>query len=304
MTAATDTITTEAVEAAVQQALAAQATLDQTDRVVDPWGVGGEPIEIGRVFTRDEMNRIENQTQCHQRCAGAPGVGGYGYCQREHGHDPKLKHFVAYEYDRTVKWVWETQVDEKDAVPGEVEGDIDAADAKVETFTIGLRVNKRNERGVLMVLSVPKKRDEKVEILDLAHQRFRKIRRDTLVPARDDDAEITPEQMTWVSQFIADRRANVFEIGMREVTNGRWSKATALESLAKIGISEPPVQYGTTVNVSIDLKLPGRDLNLDQAAVQAAFEAALRTAAAATLPEGYTVRRVHNINVDGVTEIR
>lgn len=290
-----------AVEAAVEAAKA------EKPAVPDPWGIGGNPIEIGRTFTRQEWTKIQNMDQCRQRCAGAPGLYAYGYCQRELGHGPELNHFVANVDTRAVTWVWANGTEKlvEQVVAAEPDAVEDPPDAKVEQFTQHLRVNYRNKRDILLVLSVPKKRDTHVEVLDLTHQKFRKPRKEMLVPARDDDPEPTQEQMAWVAEFIADRRRNAFEIAAREVTNRRWGKDEMLASVAKIGISPPPVQHGVTVSMSVDFRLPGRNLNgVDQAELQAAFEAAVKVAAAKTMPDGFSVRRVHNFNVGGVEEIR
>lgn len=296
------------LEAAVAAAVAAvkDAGVAVPD-VVDPWGIGGAPIEIGRQFTRDEWDKINRQDQCRQRCAGAPGLYGYGYCQRELGHGPELNHFVANEDTLTVTWVWSNGTEKlvEQAVAAEPPDVEDPADAKIEKFTSHLRVNYRNKRDILLVLSVPKKRDTHVEVLDLTHQKFRKPRKEMLVPARPDDPEPTPEQMAWVAEFIADRRANAFEIAHREVTNRRWSKDEMLTSVGKLGIAPPPVQHGVTVTLGVDLKIPGRNLdNLNLPEIQAAFEAAIKVAAGETLPDGFSVRRVHGFNVGGVEEIR
>src|SRR5690348_5785274 len=83
-----------AVAAAVEAAVEAAKTAEKP-AVPDPWGIGGNPIEIGRVFTREEWTKLNDKEQCRQRCAGAPGLYAYGYCQREAGHGPELNHFVA-----------------------------------------------------------------------------------------------------------------------------------------------------------------------------------------------------------------
>lgn len=305
MTTTQQEITVEDLEAAVAAAVqAVQATPTEAPAVPDPWGIGGTPIEIGRTFTREEWNKIEHHNQCRQRCAGAPGLYNYGYCQRETGHGPELAHFVANPDNRTVTWVWVngTETIEEPVTEVEVE---DPAELKVETYTPHMRVNYRNKRDVMLVLSVPKKRDERVEVLDLTHQKFRKVRKEMLVPHRDDDPEPTVEQMAWVGSFIAERRAKAYEIADREVTNRRWSREEMHQSVAKIGIAPPPVMYGTSVGLSIDLRLPKRDIaGLDQAALKEALEAAIKVAAEKALPDGFSVRRVHNFYVDGVTEIR
>lgn len=297
----------EAAVAAAVEAAAEAAKNAEAPTVYDPWGIGGQPIEVGRQFTGDEWRQIVNMNRCGQRCAGAPGLYGYGYCQRDHGHGPELNHFVANEDTHIVTWVWSNGTEElvEKAVAAEPAAVEDPPEAKIEQFTQHMRVNYRNKRDIMLVLSVPKKRDTHVEVLDLTHQKFRKPRKEMLVPARDDDPEPTQEQMAWVAKFIADRRANAFEIAAREVTNRRWGKDEMHASVAKLGISPPPVQHGITVSMSVDFKIPGRNLNgLDQAAVQAAFEAAVKVAAEKTLPDGFSVRRVHNFNVGGVEEIR
>lgn len=303
MTTTTENITVEELEAAVAAAVAATAPVEEP-KVRDPWGIGGQPVEIGRTFSPDEWRTIINAEQCRQRCAGAPGVGGYGYCVREAGHSPELPHFVI-DHERRVTWVWVNGLETVEDQDTPVIPDLDPADAKVTTFTSHMRVNYRNKRDIMIVLSVPRKRDERVEILDLTHQKFRKVRKELLTPARPDDPEPTQEQMMWVAQFIADRRANAYEIANREVLNGRWGRGEMNASVAKIGISPPPVRRGVSVSLNVDLFIPGKNLDgLDQGELQKAFEAAIKVAADKALPDGFSVRRVHNFYVGGVEEVQ
>lgn len=310
----TDTITIDEVNAAVLAAVTAAATTQAgteapVQGVHDNWGEAGLPVHVGQILTQTkytELLRSHNTVgACHQRCAGAPGVGGYGYCVRETGHDPKLQHFVVGgDTGREVTWVWSNGLEGVDDTTEVVEK-IDADDATVESYSVGMRVSKRDSRDVLVVLGAPKKRDEKVEILDLTHQRFRKIRKTLLVPVRDDDVEPTQEQMAWVAQFVADRRTNAYEIAEREVTNGRWRRPEMLASVAKIGIGEPPTRYAVAVGLNIELAVPGLDVSaLDQTVLRDGIKAAILAAGKAMLPEGYRVKDVANFYVDGVREVR
>lgn len=306
MTATEQTIEEATVDAtvALEEIKAALAAVEQArtnPTVQDPYHavVGHKLTDTENAALIEARRRTGN---CGQRCAGAPGrLGGYGYCVRE-PHGPELPHFVVDDRN-TVTWTW-TNGEELVDVPTDTTV-VDPDDAKVETFLSGMRVNKRNSRDVLMVLSTPKKRDERIEILDLTHQRFRKIARGELVPVRDDDPEPTPEQMKWVAEFIADRRKAAYDIAAREVGNRRWDRPTMLASVRKIGIAEPPIEYGTSISLSLTLKVPGRDAQLDNTdALKAAVEAAIKVAAQNTLPEGFEVRGVREFSANGITELR
>lgn len=216
-------------------------------------------LKIGDTIPLDLYQHAGHIGTCSVRCAGAPGLhGAYGYCQRAEGHDRRLPHFVADE-NRVVTWTWfdvvtmETTETIRTTPTAELD---DPADAKVDEFVVGARVNQRNKRDILVVLSTPRRRDPSVEILDLTHSRFRKLTKTSLVPPRPDDPDPTPEQIQWLGEFLAKRRNTCREIAQREVRNQRWSRAQMNESLRRIGIAEELPTYGAELRVTVKLKAP------------------------------------------------
>lgn len=291
--------------AVIETALAeAQALLE--NKIIDPLGADGKLVKTGDVLTIEQYALLaEKDTgggygtgrSCRQQCAGIPGVG-YGYCQREK-HGPELPHLVVTR-DRVVAWAWQNGEVPVEPTPDEVE---DPADAKVEVFTQGLRVNYRNKRDKLFVLSVPRKRDEVVEIVDLTHQRMRKIKKELLVPARDDDAAPTQDEMRWMGTFIAARRKSALDIALRERENGRWQRDQMNASLAKIDIAPRVPRYGTSFSATLDIKLPPGMVTLNAHEAEIKLRAVLAEAVK-NLGEGYEVRRIREVYGGTVEELR
>jgi hypothetical protein len=226
----------------------------------DPFGVDGADVKIGDTF------RAHSEDPCNQRLAGAPG-GSYAYCRRPKGHDPRHPHFetedASSRIGSRVRWVW----GKGEAPLVEVADEFaDPDDAKLESYEEGTFASYRDKRRVLMVLSRPRKGDEGVEVLDLTHQRFLKVSKDKLVPRRDDDPAITPEQFEWVGKWLADRRKKALEVAKRELGNGRWNRSTMNESLEKLDIAPLPAKYGGTVEFTIRFEFPnGARLGRDEA---------------------------------------
>lgn len=306
----TATINEEAVQATIDEVAAAIAAATgvppavvEPPKVVDPLGTDGAVVKTGDVLTADQVNKYvvlrRSEGSCGQRCAGVPRIGAYGYCQRKGKHGPELPHLVITA-DREVAWAWQNG-----EVPVDPEPDVlnDPATASVERFTQGLRVNYRNKREILFVLSTPRKKDEQVEVLDLTHQRFRKIVKSALVPARDDDPEPSPEEMAWVATFIADRRSKALEIGLRELENGRWDRNQMNESLAKIDIAPRPIRYGTSFSATVDLTLPEGVTTINEYDYELKIREAIKAAVEGMEP-GLKVRKVREVYGGRITEIR
>ncbi len=292
--------------AVIETALAeAQALLE--NKIIDPLGTDGKLVKRGDILTAEQYALLgkshpyerNSRGVCNQQCAGIPRVG-YGYCQRT-THGPELPHLVTLEEgSHEVAWVWMNGELPVEPTPDEA---TDPEDAKVEVFTQGLRVNYRNKRDKLFVLSVPRKRDEVVEIVDLTHQRMRKIKKELLVPARDDDAAPTQDEMRWMGTFIAARRKSALDIALRELENRRWDRDTMNASLAKIDIAPRAARYGTSFSATLDIKLPPgvKEINID--AAQAKLREVLAEAVK-NLGEGYEVRRIREVYGGTVEELR
>jgi hypothetical protein len=165
----------------------------------DPWAPEDRDIRVGDPVQESQLPKWD-QARCDVREAGVPDHG-YVNCQRPKGHPPHHPH--AYVYGNQVAWLWGKEDPPLPDVPDAL---VDPADATVTEWTVGMRLSYRNKRDVLVLLSKPKLRHKDIEVLDLGHQRFRKIKRELIVPAREDDPEITPEQMQWVGEFIAKRK--------------------------------------------------------------------------------------------------
>lgn len=309
----TDAPTIEDIERAMAKVKAATAAAAETPKaeppkVVDPLGRDGRVVQTGDFLTPEQVAQHvvggptrwdRHPNSCGQRCAGVPKIGSYGYCQRRGAHGPELPHLVVTA-DREVAWAWTNGV-----VPVNPEPDVlaDPEDAKVEAFTQGMRVNYRNKREILFVLSVPKRKDESVEVLDLTHQRFRKIAKTALVPARDDDPDPSQEEMAWVAAFIAERRTKALEISLRELENRRWNRQQMNESLAKIDIAPRAARHGTSFTATVDLALPRGVRDIDAAEYEQKIREAVRKATEELL-EGVEVRTVRDVYGGDVRELR
>jgi hypothetical protein len=314
-------VTMEAIDEALAQVQAAkvdipnipkidQATgqiVPEPPKVVDPLGTDGRVVKTGDVLTTEQRALLAGRRYagvdnggCGQRCAGVPKIGAYGYCQRKGQHGPELPHVVVTETGE-VAWAWVNGELPVDPTPDVLD---DPADAKVEAFTQGMRVNYRNKRDILYVLAVPKRRDESVEIVDLTHQRMRKIRKDVLVPAREDDPQPTQAEMRWMGEFIAARRQSALDIALRELENGRWTRAQMNESLKKIDIAPRPTRYGTSFSVTVDLVLPPGVTDLGGMRDYAAVLKRVMEAGFKAERNDIQVKRVHDIYGGTVTEVR
>lgn len=275
-------------------------------KVVDPFGTDGQVVKTGDVLTAAQQRLLVRRTYnqpnrgCGQRCAGVPKIGAYGYCQRPEEHGPELPHFVATDTGE-VAWAWQNGEVPVDPTPDVLS---DADDAKVEAYSLGLRVNYRNKRDILYVLGVPKKRDESVEVIDLTHQRMRKIRKDLLVPERADDPVPSQTEMRWMGEFIAARRQSALDIALRELENGRWTRGQMNESLARIDIAPRAARYGTSFSVTVDLVLPVGIKDLGGMTDYAGTLKRVMEAGFKAVRDDIEVKRVHDIYGGTVHEVR
>lgn len=131
----------------------------------------------------------------------------------------------------------------------------DPADAAITEWSTGLKAAFRDQRVVLYVLSEPD--GGAVEVLDLTHQRFRKVATTSVVPARPDDPAITIEQFKWLGEWLSGQRAGARRGAQRGLNNGQWSKAGMNETLAKLDIA-PRVQrlVNGSIELSFGVRLP------------------------------------------------
>lgn len=256
----------------IQEARAEEAAMDPTPLIPgdppDPLGVDGADVKVGDPFI------AHGHAECHVRLAGAP-IGNYAYCRRPKGHDPRHPHVETDKRSAAmngeVVWVW----GKGEAPVVEVAEEVtDPEDAKLESYEVGAFASYRNKRRVLQILSRPRNKDLEVEVLDLTHQRMMKIRKEHLVPRRDDDPPITPEQFEWMGKFLAERRRKALEVAKRELGNGRWNRATMNESLELLDIAPLPAKYGGSAEISIRFEFP-EGVTVDRAQARRLVEKAL-----------------------------
>lgn len=262
------TLTLDEVQAAVDQAQQelevaglAPTPTPAPEPEKDPWAPEGRDIRVGDPVP-DKLIPDYTQTRCGVREAGVP-AHGYVNCMRPEGHPPHHAH--VYVYNNSAAWVWGREDPPLAETPEVLK---DPEDAAVTDWKVGMRVSYRNKRDVLVVLSRPKLRHKEVEVLDLGHKRFRKIKKELVVPARPDDPQVTQEQMRWVGEFIAKRKGSALEIAQRELEKRSWTRGQMNESLAKIDIAKQPSQYGTTIEVNFDIKLPTGAARMSATAVR------------------------------------
>jgi hypothetical protein len=259
-----DVLTLAEVTAAIDEAKATKVETKQPEIEPDPLGVDGADIKIG-----DHAPYVATG-RCGQRLAGVPGLG-YVNCERAVGHPPHHAHYTTG-MSGTVMWVWGKGDPPMADSPDEVE---DAAEAKVERWEVGDRVNYRNKRDVLIVLTVPKRKDKEVEVLDLTHERMRKIPRTKVVPPRDDDPEMTADQFKWMARFLAERRKAAIDVAKRELTNRRWDKNAMNRTLEKLDIAPIPPRYQSTPEMSLRVVLPPGAPKINQDELRRRLRAAL-----------------------------
>lgn len=314
-------VTIEAIDEALAQVQAAKVDIPdipvetgqvvpkvEPPKVVDPLGTDGQVVKTGDILTADQVLLLaprdrygeDRRSGCAQRCAGAPKIGGYGYCQRRGAHGPELPHLVLVPGTNEVAWAWQNGEVPLDPTPDVL---ADADDLKVELFTQGLRVNYRNKRDILFVLAAPRRKDESVEVVDLTHQRMRKIKKELLIPERADDPVPSQDEMRWMGEFIAARRQSAIDIALREMENRRWNRAQMNTSLAKIDIAPRPVRYGASIALTMDLVLPAGVKTIDGVNANAKLLEVLQAGLTQVAP-GVTVRRVHDVYGGDVNEIR
>jgi hypothetical protein len=181
---------------------------------------------------------------------------GYGWCSREGGHPAHWKHIsLEREEGRSgrVRWAWEGDF-EVPELPAEIEEPPEVV--QVERPASGDLMRFRNRRDILLVLGYVQKGSDLVEVLDLTHQRFRRLKVEKLVPRRDSDPEPTVEQMAWVAEFLADRKQAVAQIGLREVKSRRWSRAEMTSALKKADITPPPSKFIGNIEFNVQFELP------------------------------------------------
>lgn len=156
------------------------------------------------------------------------GDSGAYHCSRVAGHPEHYKHIAIG--GRYICGYWGGIDPAELVIP---EGDVDPEPDPFELEVGGL-YKFRNRPTLLMVVGTRK--DEKVEVLDLTHQRYRVLDKVQLIPRRG-DMEPTAEQLKWVAKFMADRRKEVRETAVKQRRDGFFKSVDDLNKvLGELGL--------------------------------------------------------------------
>lgn len=153
-----------------------------------------------------------------------------GYVCTRRNHPDHWKHIATAGHNVLGYWGG-TDPKSLPVVPADIDSD--------EPFEveIGKLYKFRNRRTLMM--AVGKRREsgtDKVEVLDLDHQRYRVLDRTQLAPRRE-DMHPTPAQLKWVAEFMAKRRQEVRDNAILQRRDGYFKSVKELNGiLTELGL--------------------------------------------------------------------
>lgn len=165
-------------------------------------------------------------------------------------HPEHWRHIATsgYRGDQEVLSYW-GGTDPKDLATEPVE-----ADPEPEPFVlqIGQLYKFKNRPTVLMF--VGRRKGQKVEVLDLTHQRYRVLDEEQLIPRRTDAEPPTTEQMMWVATFMAEGREKVRTTALEQRSAGYFKSKQDLDKvLGELHLEPTIVVFGGTISVTLDV---------------------------------------------------
>lgn len=156
-------------------------------------------------------------------------------------------------------------------------------DMEVGKLEIGKLYKFRNRPTLLMVVGF--RREDRVEVLDLTHQRFRVLTPVQLVPRRDDMVP-TPEQLKWVGMFMAQQRVKTRQVAVAQRRDEFFKSMTELNSvLNELGLEPAKRRMEGQIQLTLQVRAEGFD---SPAHVQTRFVDWL---AQQVMPTGVTLTR-------------
>lgn len=177
-----------------------------------------------------------------------------GYICTRRNHPDHWKH-IATSGERVIGYWGGT--DPKDLKPATPE-DIDPAG--LVAIEVGKLYKFRNRRTLLMV--VGKRREsgvERVEVLDLEHERYRVLDTAQLAVRREDMVP-TPQQMKWVGAFMAKRRQEVRDNAVQQRRDGYFKTVAELNGiLSELGLEPYQALRQGYMRPEIQIRTKGLD---------------------------------------------
>lgn len=217
----------------------------------DPWW----DIEPGSRISRDDYDRVVGgDRHCRANSRGATDYEGSGSADSEWSctrqpHPEHWKHVALAGREVLGKWGG-SEAGDPNAEEGEPDPD-PGPDFKLE---VGELYKFRSRKTILQVVGF--RRDGRVEVLDLTHLRYRVLRREQLVP-RKDEVLLTPEQVRWVGKFMAERRAEARRNALTQRQNGYFRTVDDLNSVLE-ELKLEPHQTLRRGRVSFDMQIEVR----------------------------------------------
>lgn len=236
------------------------ATLERTDEELIAAALPPDPlaaVKVGDEVTVEQMSTYLDDDGAQRTSRGRdicfqPYMDG-GYCQRAQ-HPEHWDHIYPADEQRSgiVQAKWSTYAGE--GFP-ELPAQVDDSGEEVNVNEISGLMRFRNRRDLLLVIGPTEEGSKNYDVLDLTHQRFRRINEEKLVPRRPADPEPTADEMAWAAQWLAKSKKSVLQVARREVRSRRWDVPTMTKSLAKMDIVPPPPTWSGTVNLTISFDL-------------------------------------------------
>lgn len=200
-------------------------------------------------------------THCGVRVATGEDYEGEGNasshwsCTRAE-HPDHWRHIALAGHHVIGKWGGAEDGDPNSASPEERDPD-PGPDFQLE---VGELYKFRNRPTVLQVVGF--RRDGRVEVLDLTHLRYRVLKREQMVP-RKDELTLTPEQVRWVGKFMAERRAQARQNALTQRRNGYFRTLEDLNGVLT-ELSLEPHQRVRQGRVSFDMHITVRGSETDR----------------------------------------
>ena len=222
-------------------------------------------IEVGDISQRQAEELREywdpyGDNHCNARNREAVEDGTWvgedrydGYVCTRNDHPDHWKH-IATAGRRVIGYWGGTDPKDLAVVPEDVDSDEPFA------LEIGKLYKFRNRRTLLMV--VGKRREsgvDKVEVLDLDHEKYRVLDSTKLAPRREDMVP-TAQQLKWIAQFMAKRRQEVRDNALQQRRDGYFKTARELNGiLTELGLEPYLARRQGGMRPSFQIRTTGLD---------------------------------------------